>query len=84
MGIISWIIVGLIAGWLASMVMKTDASQGAMMDIIMGVLGGVVGGFLMNMMGFAGTTGLNVYSILVATLGAIVLIGVGRALKVGG
>jgi len=82
MGIIAWVLVGLIAGWLASLVMKTNDSQGMFADIVLGVLGGLVGGFLMNLLGFAGTTGFNLYSILVATLGAILLIAAGRALRI--
>lgn len=80
MGIILWIILGLIAGWLASVIMKTDASQGPLLDIILGVVGAVVGGFLFNMFGQVGVTGFNIYSILVATVGAVVLIGVRRAI----
>lgn len=80
MEILLWIIMGGIAGWLASLVMKTDSNQGTVMDIVLGVVGGAVGGFLMNTVGFAGVTGFNVYSLLVAILGAVVLIGLGRAL----
>jgi len=78
MNILIWIIVGLLAGWLASMVMKTDNQQGAVKDIIMGIIGAFVGGFIMNLFGNSGVTGLNIYSILVATLGAIVIVWVGR------
>ena len=79
MGIFAWIIVGLIAGWLASAVMKSEG--GAVRDIIMGILGAFVGGFVMNLFGGAGVTGVNIYSILVAALGAIVIIWLGRRLK---
>lgn len=78
MGILAWIIVGLIAGWLASIVMGTNARQGWMTDIVLGIIGAFVGGFLMNLFGAQGVTGLNLYSILVAALGAIVLIWIGR------
>lgn len=80
MGIILWIVLGLIAGWLASVIMKTDSAQGPLIDIILGVVGAVVGGFLFNMFGQAGVTGFNIYSILVATIGAVALIGVRRAI----
>lgn len=83
MGILSWIVVGFLAGWIASIIMKTDASQGALMDIVMGVIGAFVGGFVMNMMGQDGVSGINLYSILVATLGAIIVIAIGRALRRG-
>lgn len=80
MGILSWIIVGLLAGWIASMVMKTDSQQGMLADIVIGMIGAVIGGFLMNAFGASGATGFNIYSILVATLGSIVLIGLKRML----
>jgi uncharacterized membrane protein YeaQ/YmgE (transglycosylase-associated protein family) len=67
--------------WLASILMKTDARQGAIGDIVMGVVGAVVGGYVFNMLGESGVTGFNLYSILVATVGAIILIAIGRALK---
>jgi len=80
MGIILWIIFGALAGWIASMVMKTDASQGTLWDIVMGVIGAVVGGFLMGLVGQSGVTGFNIYSLVVAVLGACVVIFVGRKL----
>ena len=79
MNLLLWAVVGLISGWLASIIMKTNARQGFIMDIILGVLGGIVGGLLMNIMGFAGVTGFNLYSILVSIFGAVVLIALGRA-----
>ena len=80
MNIIIWVIFGAIAGWIASLVMKTDAQQGVLMDIVLGVVGAVVGGFLMNMLGQPGVTGFNLYSFLVAIVGAIIVIGAGRML----
>ena len=81
MSFLLWIILGLVAGWLASVVMKTDASQGAIMDIVLGVIGAVVGGFVMNFFGQAGVTGFNIYSLIVATVGAVILIWLGRMLS---
>lgn len=81
MGIILWIVLGLIAGWLASLIMKTDASQGPMLDIALGVIGSLVGGVVMNLFGSAGVTGFNLYSLFVATFGAVILIWVGRKLS---
>jgi uncharacterized membrane protein YeaQ/YmgE (transglycosylase-associated protein family) len=81
MNIILWIILGLIAGWLASIVMKTNSQQGTMKDIVLGVVGAVVGGFVMELFGGPGVTGFNIYSLVVATLGAIALIGVGKAMR---
>lgn len=81
MSFIAWIVLGLIAGWLASVIMKTDSAQGPFLDIVLGVVGAVVGGFLFNFFGMAGVTGFNLYSLAVSTVGAIVLIAVGRALS---
>lgn len=83
MGIVLWIVFGAIAGWAASVIMKTDYKQGTLMDILLGVVGAVVGGFLMGMVGQSGVTGFNLYSFLVAILGAIVLIFVGRRFHLG-
>ena len=80
MNIIVWVIFGAIAGWLASIIMKTDNDQDLLMDIILGIVGAVVGGFLMNMLGQPGVTGFNLYSFLVAIVGAVIVIGVGRFL----
>jgi uncharacterized membrane protein YeaQ/YmgE (transglycosylase-associated protein family) len=81
MGIILWIIFGALAGWIASVIMKTDNRQGTMADILMGILGSIVGGFLMGMVGKSGVDGFNLYSLLVAVIGAVVVIYVGRILR---
>jgi uncharacterized membrane protein YeaQ/YmgE (transglycosylase-associated protein family) len=81
MGIILWIIFGAIAGWIASIIMKTDSSQGTMTDIILGVVGAVVGGFLMGLVGKTGVNGFTLYSLGVAVLGAVVVIYIGRMLR---
>ena len=82
MGIIAWIIVGGIAGWLASMVMKTDRQQGLIMDIIVGIIGGVLGGFVLNLLGVGGdVSGINVESIVVAFVGAVILLALLRYLS---
>ena len=81
MGVLSWIIVGLIAGWLANQVMRGGRGNAAT-DIVVGIVGGVVGGFLAtNLFGVANAVnGINLGSILVAFLGAIVAIVLVRAL----
>ncbi len=81
MGLILWIIFGAIAGWIASVVMKADVNQGMMGDIIMGIIGAVVGGFLMSFFGQPGVTGFNLYSLVVAILGASVVIYLGRIFR---
>ena len=76
MGWLAWLIVGAIAGWLASMVMRSG--QGLLMDIVIGILGAFIGGFLANAAGVTGVTGFNIWSILVAFVGAVVLLAVLR------
>ena len=80
MGIILWIIFGAIAGWGASMFMGTS-NQGTISDIVMGIIGSIVGGFLMNLIGKSGVTGFNLYSLMVAVIGAVVVIYVGRRMR---
>lgn len=81
MNIILWIVFGAIAGWIASMVMKTDANQGTLKDIVMGIVGAIVGGYLMGFFGQPGVTGFNVYSLVVSVIGAVVVIAIGRMIK---
>jgi len=81
MGIIAWIVVGGIAGWLASMVMKTERQQGLVMDIVVGIVGGLLGGFVLNLLDVGGdVSGINVESIVVAFIGAVILLAVLRYL----
>jgi uncharacterized membrane protein YeaQ/YmgE (transglycosylase-associated protein family) len=81
MGIILWIIFGALVGWIASMIMKTDAQQGPLLNIIVGIIGAVLGGWIMNFFGQSGTTGFNIYSFIVALIGACVLIAIVRAFR---
>ncbi len=74
MGIILWIVFGAIVGWVASLIMKTDAEQGMLLNILVGIIGAVVGGWVMSFFGEIGVTGFNLYSFLVAIIGAVVLI----------
>jgi uncharacterized membrane protein YeaQ/YmgE (transglycosylase-associated protein family) len=76
MGIISWIVFGALVGWIASIIMKTNAEQGMLLNIIVGMIGSVIGGWLMSIIGEGGVGGFNVYSFLVALLGACVLIAI--------
>jgi uncharacterized membrane protein YeaQ/YmgE (transglycosylase-associated protein family) len=73
MSIIAWLILGLIAGFVASK-LYAGSGQGAVVDIILGIVGAVVGGFLFNVLGGAGVTGFNLYSMLVAIVGAVVVL----------
>lgn len=81
MGIILWIIFGALVGWVASLIMKTDAEQGTLLNIVVGVVGSVIGGWLMGVMGKSGVGGFTPYSFLVALLGACVLIAIVKALR---
>jgi uncharacterized membrane protein YeaQ/YmgE (transglycosylase-associated protein family) len=82
--LIVWVVVGAIAGWLASIVMRTNGQQGLLQDIIIGVVGGVIGGFLFNALGVGGAvTGFNVTSVVVAFVGGIILIALLRAVRGG-
>ncbi len=74
MGIIAWLVLGLIAGWIGSMIVNRGRGDGLIIDIVLGVIGAFVGGFLFNMFGQAGVTGLNLYSMLVAVVGAVVVL----------
>ena len=76
MGIIAWIVLGLIAGWLASVVMKSN--HGVIGDMVLGIIGALVGGFLFNIFGQAGVTGFNLYSLIVAFVGAALIIWIAR------
>lgn len=81
MNIILWIVFGALVGWVASLIMGTSARQGLFMDIILGIVGALVGGFIMNAFGAAGVTGFNLRSFLIALVGAVIVIWIGRALR---
>ena len=81
MGIIAWIIMGALAGWIASKIMGTDEEQGAFANILVGIIGALVGGFVFNAFGGSGVNGFNLYSLLVATLGSIVVLTLYKALR---
>ncbi len=78
MGILSWIVLGLIAGFIGSKVVNKTGS-GLIMDVVLGVVGAVVGGFLAGLVGFGGVSGLNIPSLIIAVVGAIVVLLVYRA-----
>ncbi len=77
-GIISWIIVGLIAGILAKLIMPGRDPGGFLLTIVIGMIGALVGGFVVQLLGGTGLTGFSIWSILVATLGAIILLAIYR------
>ena len=80
MSIISWIVLGLIAGFIGSkLVNKTG--EGFFLDIVLGVVGAVIGGWLFSLFGMHGVTGLNIYSLIVAVVGAVVFLVVYHAIR---
>ena len=79
MGIIVWIIFGALVGWVASMIMGSN--EGLVLDVIIGIVGAVIGGYVMSLLGKTGVTGFNLYSFLVALVGAVILIAIVRALR---
>ena len=81
MGIIGWIILGGLAGWVASKFVGTDKNQGVIGNIIAGILGGVVGGWVFSLLGGTGVTGFNIWSFVVAVVGAVIVLVIWRAIS---
>jgi uncharacterized membrane protein YeaQ/YmgE (transglycosylase-associated protein family) len=73
MSVIGWIVLGLIAGFIGAKIVNKQG-QGIILDIILGILGAIVGGFLFSLVGAAGITGFNIYSMFVAVIGAVVVL----------
>ena len=73
MSIIAWLVLGLIAGFIATRIVNKQG-EGLLLNIVLGVVGAEVGGWLFRLFGMSGVTGLNLYSLLVATLGAVILL----------
>jgi uncharacterized membrane protein YeaQ/YmgE (transglycosylase-associated protein family) len=79
MSILGWIILGLIAGFIASKIVN-NTGEGILVDIVLGIVGAVVGGFVFNTFGAFGVTGFNIYSMIVAVIGAIIVLWIYHAL----
>ena len=79
MGIIAWIVLGGLAGWIASKIAGTDEQQGWVANIVVGMVGAMLGGFVFDLLGGSGGTGFNIWSLLVAVIGALILIAILRA-----
>jgi uncharacterized membrane protein YeaQ/YmgE (transglycosylase-associated protein family) len=75
-----WIVLGLVAGFIASKIVNKQG-QGIVLDIILGIVGAVVGGFIFSLFGASAATGLNLYSLLVAVVGAIIVLFVYHAVR---
>lgn len=82
MSFLAWIVLGLISGFIASKIVN-KSGEGAVIDIVLGIVGAIAGGWLFNAIGHTGVTGLNLYSILVSVVGAVVILLLYHAL-VGG
>jgi uncharacterized membrane protein YeaQ/YmgE (transglycosylase-associated protein family) len=78
--ILVWIVIGGLAGWVASMIVGTNRSQGLLGNIVVGIVGALVGGFIIGLFGGAGFTGFNLWSFLVALLGAVILLFIWKAI----
>lgn len=81
MGIISWIILGGLAGWVASKIVGRDQSMGIIANVIVGVIGAFVGGFIANLVGRNPVIGFNLSSFFVAVLGAVVFLAILNAIQ---
>ncbi|NMO22199.1 GlsB/YeaQ/YmgE family stress response membrane protein [Pyxidicoccus fallax] len=81
MGICTWLVLGGLAGWIASMIKGTNARMGLFANIATGIVGALIGGWIASHLGGAPVTGLNLYSLAVATGGAVLLITVLQALR---
>lgn len=76
MSIISWIVLGGVAGWLASIIMKRNSQMGLITNIIAGIVGAVVGGWVFSLFGGSGVTGFNLPSLVVAFVGAVIVLAI--------
>lgn len=79
MSILGWILLGLVAGFLGSKVVNSSG-QGMLLDIVLGIVGAIVGGFLFSLFGATGVTGFNIYSLIVAVIGSVVVLWLYHAL----
>lgn len=79
MSILAWLVLGLISGFIASKLVN-KSGEGVLLDIVLGIVGAIVGGWLFNSIGHSGVTGLNIYSMFVAVIGAVVVLVVYHAL----
>ena len=80
MSILAWIVLGLIAGFVGSKIVN-KSGEGFILDISLGIVGAVVGGYIFRFFGASGVTGLNIYSLIVAVIGAVVLLVIYHAVK---
>lgn len=80
MSYLAWIVLGLLAGFIGSKIVN-KSGEGLLLDIVLGILGALAGGWLFNEFGHSGVTGLNLYSLLVAVIGAVILLVIYHAIR---
>ena len=80
MSILAWIVLGLISGFIASKIVN-KAGEGILMDIVLGIVGAIIGGWIFSVIGHSGVTGVNLYSVLVSVVGAVVVLWVYHAVR---
>ena len=81
MGILAWIVFGLLAGWVAKLLVPDSDPQGCIITMVIGVLGAVIGGFIGSWLGFGAVTGFNLKSFLIAVVGAVLLLALYHLLR---
>jgi len=79
--ILLWIVFGALAGWIASMIMKTDGDMGAVGNIVVGIVGAFIGGFVVRFFTGMDTQGFNIVSLIVAVIGAVILLAIVKAMS---
>ena len=81
MSFLAWIVIGGLAGWVASKFMGTDKDQGVLLNIVVGVVGALIGGFVINLIGGQGLTGFSPWSFVVALVGSVILLWIIKAVR---
>ena len=76
MGIISWVIIGGLAGWIGSMITKDNEEMGFFKNVTVGIIGAFIGGFVFNIIGGYGITGFNIWSLIVSVIGSVILLSI--------
>lgn len=76
MGLLAWIVLGGLSGWIASIIMKRNDQMGCITNIVVGVLGALIGGWVASLLGFGTVTSFSLYGVVVAVLGAVALLAV--------
>lgn len=81
MNILLWLVFGGLTGWIASLIMKTDAQQGILENVVVGIVGAFIGGYLMEQIGETGVSGFNIRSLVVAVIGAVIFIALYKMIR---